>query len=104
MHVGLRDADDESWRRSDAAQIDDVDVQKLAEERCVRSEAAPPKAVADNDLGPRPRCVVRGERFADQRDAENFEELRCDVESAQTLASIASGQIHSPPPIAGDGL
>src|SRR5205814_9914495 len=28
----------------------------------------------------------------------------CDVESAQTLASIASGQIHSPPPIAGDGL
>src|SRR6266851_1292127 len=104
MRVVQSDADDERRRRSDTAQIDEVDVQNLAEEFHVRSEAAPPQAAADNDLRPAPLWIIRTKRFADQRYAENFEELRRDVEPTQALASIASGQIDSPPSIAGDGL
>src|SRR5262249_29792739 len=104
MRVGQSDADDERQRRSDAAHIDDVHVQNLAEELQVRSEATLPEAAADNDLGPPPLWIIRTERFAYQRNAENFEEFRCDVEPTQALASIASGQINGSPSIAGDGL
>ena len=41
---------------------------------------------------------------AHQRDAENFEKLRRDEESAESLAMIASGEIDAPPSIARDGL
>src|SRR5439155_12151851 len=103
MHVGQRDADDERRRWSDAAQIDDVHVQNLAEEFGIRSEAPLPEAAADNDLGSAasalkkqgtaPLWIAWIERFAHQPDAENFEKLRRDAESAQPLATIASGQV-----------
>src|SRR5205823_5882190 len=60
------------------------------------------KATADNDLGVAPLCVGGIKRFAHHTDAENLKELGRDAEPAQTLASIASGQINRPPLIAGD--
>src|SRR2546422_9163196 len=89
MHVGQSDADDERRRWSDAAQIDEVHVQNLTEDLCIRSEAALPEASADNDLGSAPLWIARIERFAHQPDAENFERLRRNAESAQSLATIA---------------
>src|SRR5262249_14401182 len=55
MRVGQSDADDERRRWSDAFQIDYVEVQNLAEEFHVRSEATLPQTAADNDLRPS-RC------------------------------------------------
>src|SRR2546422_7145259 len=103
MHVGQRDADDERRRWSAAAQIDDVHVQNLTEELCIRSEAPLPEAAAHNDLGSAasalkkqgtaPLWIARIERFTHQRDAQNFEKLRRYAESAQPLAAIVSGQV-----------
>src|SRR5437899_13084208 len=89
MHVGRSDADDEIRRWSDAAQIDDVHLQNLTEELCIRSEAPLPEASADNDLGSAPLWIARIERFAHQSDAENFERLRRNAESAESLATNA---------------
>src|SRR5437762_12041984 len=104
MDVGRSDADDERRRWSYAAQIDEVHVQNFTEELWVRSEAPLPEAAADNDLGSAPLWIVRIERFAHQPDAENFEKLRRDAESAQPLALIAAGQINRSPLITGDRL
>src|SRR5215470_1182330 len=104
MRVGRSDAGNQRRRRPDAAQIDEVDIQNLAKEFPVRCEATLPEAAADNDLEPPPLWIIRTERFAHQRYAENFEELRRDAEPAQAFASISPGQIHSLPPIAGDGI
>src|SRR5438876_12340997 len=104
MNVGQRDADDERRRWSDAAQINEVHVQNLTEELCIRSEAPLPEAAAYNDLGSAPLWIARIERFTHQPDAENFEKLRRDAESAHSLATIASGQVDRLPSIAGDRL
>ena len=104
MDVGRSDADDERRRWSYAAQIDEVHVQNFTEELWVRSEAPLPEAAADNDLGSAPLWIARIERFTHQPDAENFEKLRRDAESAHSLATIASGQVDRLPSIAGDRL
>src|SRR5215471_2612788 len=102
--VGRSDGGNRRRRRPDAAQIDEVDVQNLAEEFPVRCEATLPEARADNDLEPPPLWIIRTERSALQRYAENFEDLRRDAEPAQAFASISPGKIHSLSPIAGDGF
>src|SRR5205807_1824332 len=104
MHIRHGDADDERPCWPDAAQIYHVDVQNPAKKTCVRSEATLPKATADNDLGPSTLWILRTECLAHQRYIEHFEELGRDVEPAQSLASIASGQIDRAPSIGGDGF
>src|ERR1700756_3287693 len=104
MRVGRSDAGNQRRRGPDAAQVDEVDVQNLAQKFPVRCEATLPEAAADNDLEPPPLWIVLTERFAHQRYAENFEELRRDAEPAHAFASISAGQIDSLPPIAGDGF
>jgi hypothetical protein len=68
--------------------IDEIDFQNLAEEFPIRGEAAMPEAVAENNLIPLPLWVVRTERFAHQRYAENLEELGRDAEPTQAFAAI----------------
>src|SRR5437762_13946858 len=104
MHVGQSDADDERRRWSDAAQIDDVHVQNLTEELCIRSETPLPEAAADNDLGSAPLGIAQIERFTHQPDAEDFGNLRRDGESAHAPATIAPGQVDRLPSIACHGL
>src|SRR6516225_4107552 len=79
MRVSRSDAGDQRRRGPDTAQIDEVDVQNRAEEFPVRCEATLPEAAADNDFEPPPLWIIRTERFAHQRYAENFEELRRDA-------------------------
>lgn len=45
------DAGDEIGRGSDPAQIDDVDIQNITGEPCIRSEPPPPQAAANDDRG-----------------------------------------------------
>src|SRR5205823_12892380 len=83
---------------------DKVHVKNLTREFWVRAEASLSQASPDNDLGSAPLRIGRIEGFAHQLDAENFEKLRRDAESAQPLASIASSQVNRSPLIAGDCL
>src|SRR2546425_12945841 len=101
MHVRRRDTNDKIRRWSQAAQIDDVHVKDLTEERCIRSEAPPPKAAANNDLGSAPLRIARIKRFAHQPHAANLEELRRDPSSPQPLGTIPSAQVNPLPSIAG---
>src|SRR5262249_22916252 len=102
--VRQSDARNEKKGRPDLIQIDDIDVDRLAEKVCIRSETMLPKAAADDDLMRAPLWIAGTKCFPRYWHAQNSEKFRRDLKSAQPLASIASGEIDRLPSIAGDRI